>query len=66
MKAFLSHRSPRRGFHGWGLRIKGSQYPIAWTVCTTREECRDLRKQHGWLRDDIEVVKVTIKVEAVE
>jgi len=66
VKAFLRHRSPRWGFDGWAIRIKGDQKPLAWTVSTTREEARDMRRERGNLLRDSEIVKVRIVVEAVE
>jgi len=40
---------------------------MQWTVCTTRAECRALRKSRADLLDrDAEIVKVKIGVEIVE
>ena len=66
MKAFLDHHSRRSGFDGWALRVRGATSPIPWTVSTTREEARDLRREQGNLLRDTEIVKVRIVVEAVE
>jgi hypothetical protein len=66
MMSFLQHRSRRLGYCGWALRIKGADRPLEWTTCTTREEVRQLRDQEGWMRPDLEIVKVRISVEAVE
>lgn len=67
MKAFLRHRSNRFGYDGWGLRLRGDDSALPWTVSTTRSECRALRND----REDLfergaEVVKVKISVEVVE
>jgi hypothetical protein len=66
MKKFLKHRSKRFGYDGWALQMKGSLMPMAWTVCTTRKEVRELlEEERNWIRPDIEIVKVRIVVEAV-
>ena len=66
MKCFLfEHRARRTGYDGWALRFKGWDAPIAWTVCTTREEARELRRERGNLLHDTEIVKVRISVEAI-
>jgi hypothetical protein len=66
MKQFLKHRSRKHGYDGWAFRVKGAKEPMAWSVCTTREELRDLKKTEGaWLRPDIKIVKVKIRVEVV-
>lgn len=65
MKRFLDHRSNRFGYDGWALRIKGSQKPLDWSVCTTREEARELRREvfpELDFFDRTEVVKVKIDV----
>lgn len=66
MKSFLRHRLRGRGYDGWALKVRGAGRPIEWTVCTTRAEARQLRDELGWLRTDLEIVKVKITVEAVE
>lgn len=66
MKAFLQHKANRWGYDGWALRTRGDTNPYPWTVCTTREECRELRKERADLFDSsAEIVKVRISVEAV-
>jgi hypothetical protein len=66
MISFLRHRSRRYGYHGWALRVKGAEKPLDWTVCTTRSECRQLRAEEGWMRKDLEIVKVRVNVEAAQ
>lgn len=67
MKSFLSHRSRRWGYHGWGLLVHGADKPIPWTVCTTRDEVRKLRQSHSDLFPDrAEIVKIKISVEVVK
>jgi hypothetical protein len=68
MKRFLDHRSKRWGFDGWAIRIKGAMSPLDWSVCTTRQEARDLRKEALPERDLFtrsEIVKVRISVEVL-
>lgn len=66
MMSFLQHRSRRFGYDGWALRVKGAEKALEWTTCTTREEVRQLRDQEGWMRPDLEIVKVRVTVEAIE
>lgn len=67
MISFLRHRSKRWGYCGWALRFPGEKWAMPWTVCTTRAECRRLRKERGDLFDrGAEIVKVKISVEVVE
>lgn len=64
MKQFLQHRSRKFGYDGWALQVIGAEKPLGWTVCTTREEIRELKKTEGvWMRTDVEIVKVKISVE---
>lgn len=69
MKSFLSHRAKRWGYDGWALRHKdvgnGRCTPLWWTVCTTREEVRELQRTRKDFFSDFEIVKVKIKVEEV-
>lgn len=68
MKQILQHRSHRSGYDGWAIKIKGAGKPLDWTVCTTRAECRELRKDampELDLFNRTEVIKVKITVEAV-
>lgn len=61
MKQFLSHRSRRFGYDGWALRSKSDGWVVQWSVCTTRQECRELKKErHDLFNDDWEIVKVKI------
>lgn len=67
MKSFLSHRSKRSNYDGWALLYPGATRVMNWTVCTTRAECRALRKSRGDLLDrDAEIVKIRISVEVVK
>lgn len=66
MRELLKHRSRRWDYDGWALRLRGVQTPLAWSVCTTRQECRELLAERSDLADDFEVVKVRIKLEVVE
>ena len=64
MKSYLSHRSNRCGYDGWALSLNG--FPLYWTVSTTREEARQLRKDRADLFErGAEIVKVKITVEVV-
>lgn len=70
MKNVLKERSRRWTHDGWAIRLvlpdgfRGK--PWDHTMCTTRRECRELRKS---LPQDLyqrtEVVKVRLKLEAV-
>ena len=66
MRDLLQHRSRRWAYDGWALRMRGVSAPLSWSLCTTRQECRELRDQRSDLADDFEVVKVRIKLEVVE
>jgi hypothetical protein len=47
--------------------MPGANHPLAWTVSTTREEVRELRKLRGDLFErGAEIVKVKISVEVAE
>lgn len=69
MKRLLQGRSRRQGHDGWALMVRGAKRPMAHTVCTTREEARDLRREPPYCERDLferlEVVKVRITVEVV-
>jgi|GEM_PF-4185270 lysozyme family protein len=68
MKRFLDYRSRRWGFDGWAIRIKGAKSPFDWSVCTTRQEARELRKEALPERDLFsrsEIVKVRISLEVL-
>lgn len=68
MKRFLDGRSKRQGFDGWALKVKRARQPLDWSVCTTREEARQIKQevfgQDSFIRD-IEIVKVKIEVKKV-
>lgn len=66
MKNMLQGRSRRWGFDGWALRVRDAATPLAWSVCTTRRECRELRDERQDLADNFEVVKVRIRLEVVD
>ena len=76
MKRFLDGRSKRWGHDGWALKYKRAPQPITWTVCTTRAEARQLRREflaeyHDVSTEvdievDIEVVKIRLKVQVVD
>ncbi|WP_116364443.1 hypothetical protein [Parahaliea mediterranea] len=67
MISFLQHRSPRFGYDGWALLIPGAAKPLEWTVCTTRAECRRLRRDRGNLFErGAQIVKVKVSVEVVD
>ena len=68
MKRFLDARSRRYGYGGWALRVKNSSLLMDWSVCTTREEARELRdevfnKEPFCTDIQIEIVKVRLIVE---
>ena len=66
MKRFLQHRSNRWGYDGWGVRVKGASRALNHTVCTTREEAREVRAEmEADLFTRTEVVKVKISVVVV-
>lgn len=67
MISFLKFRSNRWTHDGWAVFIHGSTHPLAWTVCTTREEVRQLLKDRGDLfMHPHNIVKVKVKLEVVE
>jgi hypothetical protein len=66
MKSFLKFRSKRFYYDGWALQVDGASKVLDWTVCTTREEARELLKERFQTRDflqKIKIVKVKITVE---
>lgn len=66
MKRLLDNRSKRWGYDGWAIRIKGAPQPFDWSVCTTREEARELRAEvfpESDFFQRTEIVKVKIRVE---
>ena len=68
MKRFLDAQSRRWGYDGWALKAKKASQPMDWSVCTTREEARELRNEffneEPFLTDiQIEIVKVRLIVE---
>lgn len=67
MKGILEHASGRHGYDGWGLRRAGEARVYRWSICTTRQEARDLKKKRESVSPDLfrrlEVVKVKLKVE---
>ena len=70
MKRFLGARSRRRGYDGWALKVKKASQPLDWSVCTTREEARELRDEmfnSGRFCTDvqIEIVKVHLIVKSL-
>lgn len=68
MKQFLKSRARYQTHDGWALRVKSSTHeckPLRWTVCTTREEARELRAENGALAP-MEIVKVRIVLEPVQ
>jgi len=66
LKSYLRHCSRRFGYDSWALKMPGATHVMPWTVCTTREECRDLRAERSDLfLDGAEIVKVKISVEVV-
>lgn len=65
---FLKFRSRRYGYCGWALKHREALVPLAWTVCTTREEARALlesNRRTSLLWEDFEPVKVKIGIEVV-
>ena len=68
VKRFLNNASKRSGHDGWALMNLGATKPFDWSVCTTRQEARDLKhekQKNPDLFQHIEVVKVKINVELV-
>lgn len=70
MKQFLKGMSHRWGYDGWACRVVGALRPMPWTVCTTRQEAREVRRDLESSDPDlfskIEVVKVKIDVNIQE
>ena len=67
MKNILHARSSRWGLDGWALKHKGNKHVWQDTVCTTRQEARELKAQQlPELRKNVTVVKVSIHVTEVE
>lgn len=66
MKSFLKHRAKRWDYDGWALLMPGAANPLWWTVSTTRQEARELRKEQADLFErGAEIVKVRLSVEVV-
>jgi hypothetical protein len=66
MKSFLKWRAKRWGYDGWALCMPNASHALAWTVSTTREECRQIKRDRADLfLQDAEVVKVKVTVEVV-
>lgn len=64
MKNILQGLSRRWGIDGWALKHKDGISVWRHTVCTTRREARELKAQQlPDMRDQIEVVKVSIHLE---
>ena len=60
-------RSKRQGYDGWALLMPETQRPLGWSLCTTREECRDLIRARPSLdRIEPRVVKVRLQLQVVE
>jgi hypothetical protein len=67
MKNILHARSRRYGLDGWALKHKNDTHVWQDTVCTTRQEARELKAQQlPELRKNVTVVKVSIHVTEVE
>ena len=67
MKNILHARSRRYGLDGWALKHKGNTHVWQNTVCTTRQEARELQAQQlPELRKQVTVVKVSIHVTQVQ
>lgn len=66
MKSFLKWRAKRLNYDGWALCVVGALHPMPWTVSTTREEVREIKRERSDLfLEDAEIVKVKITVEVV-
>lgn len=68
MKAFMRELCSRRsGFDAWALQVRGAPMPMRWTVSTTREEARELKRAipADMFVGPLEVVKVRVLVERV-
>jgi len=66
MKRILDNCSRLYDRDGWAIVIGDSDTPLRWTFCTTRQECRELRKamapdMYGRAR----VVPVTVSLQVV-
>ena len=65
-------RSTRWGYDGWALRIDGAPEPLAWSLCRTREECRELLRERtkaglfSRMAVSARPVKVKIRMEVAE
>jgi hypothetical protein len=65
-------RSTRWGYDGWALLVDGAQCPLAWSLCRTREECRELLRERtkeglfSRLAVSARPVKVKIRMEVTE
>lgn len=44
MKSFLRHRARRFEYDGWAVQYIDESRPLYWTVSTTREEARAIRR----------------------
>jgi len=64
VKNFLQPRSRRWGYDGWAVRVVGGKHPMFHTVCTTRQEARELAAGTMIFGNErLEVIKVKITVE---
>lgn len=67
MKNILQATSRRYGFDGWALKHRGNGHPWTNSVCTTRQEARELKAQQlPEMRKQVEVVKVNVVIEVVK
>ncbi len=69
----MNFRHANRWTHdGWALLIDGAPHPLSWSLCTTREECRELLRERtkeglfGRLAVSARPVKVRIRMEVCE
>lgn len=65
MKRILDSCSKRINYDGWVLVIDGSDNPLSWSLCTTREELRELQKTLNpdlFSRTSIVKAKVNLQV----
>ncbi len=66
MKRILDNCSKRWQVDGWCLKVKEAEQPLHWTMCTTRQECRELqREMFPEFRDRYEIVKVKVQLVVV-
>jgi hypothetical protein len=66
VREFLRHRARRYGYDGWAAQAKASGAIMPWSVCTSRDELRQLmREKRGWFPSGVRLVKVRITVEPV-